>query len=78
MKKNENFETKLKAIRKKLQKETENLSDKEATEKTNKKAMEIAKEYGFQFQVDKSDYDIPVQQPLFINEEIVKDNEQKN
>jgi len=75
MKKYETLADKIHIIRKKIQKEEEGLSDKEATEKTNKKAMEIAKKYGFEFQVkkNKSEYDIPEQQPLFINEDTPED-----
>jgi len=80
MKKYKNFEDELDAIRKEIQKERKKMGTKAWTTKINKEAEELAKEYGFNFKVDKnkSEYDIPAQKPLFINEDTPEDKGKRN
>ena len=55
MKKPDNIEKEVDAIRKQLQKEREGVSPKEDIEKTNKMARDLSKEFGFKFLSDNKD-----------------------
>ena len=77
MKKPNNIEKEIDAIRKQLQKEREGMSSKEAIDKINKEARDLAKIYGLKFAGDTSEYPVSENNFSMIAEESEEYNSKK-